>query len=497
MTKQFQTRRDFLKAAGLGAAAIALNGCTESAKNPGAAGAENPNIIFIMADDLGFGDITCYNPDSKIHTPNIDRLAAQGISFTDAHSPSSVCTPTRYGVLTGRYCWRSPLKRGVYGGFNRPLIEKDRMTVASLLKKHGYGTACIGKWHLGMDWTLKPGADRQDDDTIDFSKPIKSGPGDLGFDRFFGTSACTTDDPPFCFIDADRTVGTLNVVSGQDPASEGRDLLMVPGWRHEDADTRFTAEAIDFIEKHVKKRPDDPFFLYFPASVPHIPWLPPGFVKGKSQAGPRGDQVVLMDWMVGQIVKTLDKLDIADNTLLIFTSDNGPRQGVNGHESSGPLRGHKGEIWEGGHRVPFIARWPGKIKPGSKSGQVTCLTDLMATCAAIIGTSLPENAGQDSYDMLPALLDENLDAPVRKTIVHHSGTGVFAIRKGSWKLIVESKGSGYHDGPPRSGSPGQLYNLADDPYEKNDLLEERPRIVKRLTNLLKKYKKQGHSRPEA
>ena len=495
MIKQFQTRRDFLKAAGLGAAAIALHGCTESARRPGPKGSGHPNIVFIMADDLGFGDVTCYNPDSKIPTPNIDRLAAQGISFTDAHSPSSVCTPTRYGVLTGRYCWRSRLKRGVFGGFDRPLIEKDRLTVASLLKKHGYGTACIGKWHLGIDWTLKAGARRQNDETIDFSRPIISGPNELGFDRFFGTSACTTDDPPFCFIDDNRTIGIPKPVSDQDPADEGRTLHMVPGWRHEDADTRYTAEAIDFVEKHVKKRPNDPFFLYFPVSVPHIPWLPPDFVKGKSQAGPRGDQVVLMDWIVGQIAKTLDKLNITDDTLLIFTSDNGPREGVNGHKSAGPLRGLKGEIWEGGHRVPFIARWPGKIKPGSTSTQVTCLTDLMATCAAIVEADLPPDAGQDSYNMLPALLGEKLDAPIRQAIVHHSGAGVFAIRQGNWKLILESKGSGYHDGPPKPGSPGQLYNLADDPYEKNDLWDLHYDVVSRLSHLLIRYIQHGHSQP--
>ncbi|MHC4675610.1 MAG: sulfatase-like hydrolase/transferase, partial [Planctomycetota bacterium] len=201
MIEHIQTRRDFLKAAGLGAATIALNGCVQTSKQLASNSSDRPNIVFIMADDLGYGDVTCYNPDSKIHTPNIDRLARQGILFTDAHSPSSVCTPTRYGVLTGRYCWRSRLKRGVFGGFNRPLIEQDRLTVASLLKKHGYGTACIGKWHLGMDWTLKAGARGQNDDTIDFAKPIISGPNELGFDRFFGTSACTTDDPPFCFID--------------------------------------------------------------------------------------------------------------------------------------------------------------------------------------------------------------------------------------------------------------------------------------------------------
>ena len=486
-------RREFLKAVGFGAAALAVPRALFGGQK------KNPNIIFIMADDMGYGDVGCYNPESKIPTPNIDKLATEGVRFTDAHTPSAVCTPTRYGVLTGRYCWRSRLKRGVFGGFNRPLIEKDCMTVASLLKEHGYGTACIGKWHLGLNWATKKErpADLEEDYEqmeVDFSKPIKDGPRTLGFDYFFGTAACTTDDPPWCFIENEYTLGIPNIVSPEDPADEDRELLMVPGWRHEDADIEFTNKAIAFIEKQVESKPENPFFVYLPLSVPHIPWLPPDCVKGKSKAGPRGDQVVLFDWSVGQVVKTLDKLGISDNTLLIVTSDNGPREGINGHKSAGDLRGLKGGIWEGGHRVPFIARWPGKIKAGTTCDEVVCLTDLIATCAAIVGAELPNDAGQDSFNILPALLGEKLDEPIREAIVHHSGSGVFAIRQGEWKLILESKGAGYHDGPPKAGLPGQLYNLADDPYEKNDLWAKCPEIVKRLTKLLDKYKKQGYSK---
>ena len=486
-------RRDFLKAVGFGAAALAVPRALFGGQK------KNPNIIFIMADDMGYGDVGCYNSESKIPTPNIDKLATESVRFTDAHTPSAVCTPTRYGVLTGRYCWRSRLKRGVFGGFNQPLIEKDRMTVASLLKEHGYGTACIGKWHLGLNWGTKeerPADLEEDYDQmeVDFSKPIEDGPRTLGFDYFFGTAACTTDDPPFCFIENEYTLGIPNIISPEDPADEDRELLMVPGWRHEDADIEFTNKATAFIKKQVESEPENPFFVYLPLSVPHIPWLPPDFVKGKSKAGPRGDQVVLFDWSVGQIVKTLDKLGISDNTLLIVTSDNGPREGVNGHKSAGDLRGLKGSIWEGGHRVPFIARWPGKINAGTTSDEVVCLADLIATCAAIVGAELPNDAGQDSFNILPALLGEKPDEPIREAIVHHSGSGVFAIRQGEWKLILESKGAGYHDGPPKAGLPGQLYNLADDPYEQNDLWAKRPEIVKRLTKLLDKYKKQGHSR---
>ncbi len=486
-----QTRRQFLQAVGFGAAAIGLNGCHgDFASNVSKGINKKPNIIFIMTDDQGYGDTTVYNPDSKIPTPNMERLAEQGMVFTDAHSPSAVCTPTRYGVLTGRYCWRTRLKRGVLGGYNTPLIEKGRMTVGSLMKRNGYATACIGKWHLGMDWSLKKGSKRQDEETIDFTRPIISGPDELGFDYSFVTPGCPTDDPPFCFVENHCTVGIPDMISPVDPADEGRKLLMAPGWKHEKVDLTFEDKAIKFIEKNRNK----PFFLYLPLSAPHIPWLPPDCVKGKSGAGPRGDLIVLADNILGDIMDKLDRLGISDNTLLIFTSDNGPREGVNGHKSSGDLRGQKGEIWEGGHRVPFIARWPGEIKPSTKSDETICLTDLIATCAALIGEELPSNAGQDSYNILPALLGQKYNKPIRQATVHHSGAGVFAIRQGEWKLIIGTKGAGYHSGV-ESEDIGQLYNLAEDPYEKNDLWDKRPDIVKRLRKLLERYKKQGYSRP--
>jgi arylsulfatase A-like enzyme len=486
-----QTRREFLKTCGLGLIAYSLTGCRiGSAKVSESENAAKPNIIFIMTDDQGYGDTTVYNPESKIPTPNMERLAKHGIVFTDAHSPSAVCTPTRYGLLTGRYCWRSPLKRGVYGGYNKPLIEEERMTVASLMKKYGYTTACIGKWHLGMDWTLKEDATRQRERTIDFTKPLKSGPNELGFDYFFGTPGCPTDDPPFCFVENNKTVGVPDMISPDDPADEGRKLLMVPGWRHEDVDITLKDKAVEFIEENKDKS----FFLYLPLSVPHIPWLPPDSVKGKSQAGPRGDQVFLADQILGEIMDKIDELGISDNTLLIFTSDNGPREGVNSHKSSGKLRGQKGEIWEGGHRVPFIAQWPGKIEAASKSDETICLVDLMATCAAILGDELPANAGQDSFNILPALLGQDYNKPIREATVHHSGAGVFAIRQGDWKYILGTKGAGYHEGP-ESDDIGQLYNLAEDPYETNDLWDDRQDIVKRLKTLLEKYQQQDHSRP--
>jgi arylsulfatase A-like enzyme len=487
-------RRGFLKGSGLAAAAMAMSGRASFAQAAAGRRSGLPNIIFIMTDDMGIGDTTVYNRESKVPTPNMEKLAEQGMVFTDAHSPSSMCTPTRYALLTGRYCWRTWLWRGVYGGYNRPLIEKGRMTIASLLKDRGYGTACVGKWHLGMDWGLKEGRQRDEDGhysqfNIDFSKPITEGPTARGFDYFFGTSGCTTDDPPMCFIENDRSVGIPSMVSPIDPANEGRRMLMVPGCKHEDADIEFTNKSIRFMENHVKTRPNDPFFLYLPLSVPHIPWYPPDMVKGKSGAGPRGDQVVLADWSLGEIMKALDRLNVADNTLLIFTSDNGPRAGVHGHESSWHYRGQKGDLWEGGHRMPFIARWPARIKPGTTCDEVTCFTDMLATFAAITGAELPRNAGEDSFNLLPALLGEKRDKPIRDSVFHHNGQ--VAFRQGDWKLIPGIQGNG---STARRGRKA-LFNLKEDPDEKNNLWKQHPEVVERMTTLLKRQMEQGYSRP--
>ena len=486
------SRRSFIKAASWGTLSLSACGCDGSMRQHANRPSAKPNIIFIMADDMGYGDVSCYNPNSRIQTPNIDKLATEGLRFADAHSPSAVCTPTRYGVLTGRYCWRSRLKRGVFGGFNRPLIETGRLTVASFLKQHGYHTACIGKWHLGMDWRLKEGVElnEQDQETVDYSKPIVTGPNEVGFDYFFGTAGCTTDDPPLCFIENHSTVGVPTEMLPHDFAGENRKLRMAPGWRHEDADVTFVKKSVEFIKDCAKT--NDPFFLYLPLSVPHIPWLPPDFVKGKSDAGPRGDQVILVDWCVGQIVATLERLNISDNTLVILTSDNGPRKGVNGHKSAYNWRGYKGSIWEGGHRAPFIARWPARIKPNSVSDEVICLTDLMRTCAAILHVKLQQDAGEDSHNVLPALVGGSATRPIRKATIHHSGAGVFAIRQGPWKLILGTKGSGANRGP-QSGVSGQLYNLVDDPGEQNNLWGNQPELVKHLTELLETYKRQGYS----
>jgi arylsulfatase A len=500
-------RRDFLKTIGLSAAALAIPGCkSELGQQTAYALGQMPNIIFIMADDMGYGDVTCYNPDSKIPTPNMDRLATQGIRFTDAHSPSAVCSPTRYGVLTGRYCWRTWLKKGALIGYNPPLIEPGRMTVASMLKKRGYETACIGKWHVGFDWQVKTGEEVdfhrpldwpmdyivEVSKKIDYSKPIKEGPATHGFDYFFGTAGCSTTDPPYVFIENDRTVGIPSVMLPENvPGDPG---LMVPGWKHEDADTTFVAKSVEFITQHKAKKASRPFFLYLPLSAPHAPHVPPDFVKGRSKEGPRGDMVAWVDWSVGQILDALDKMKLAENTLVMLTSDNGPLEGDRGHESTGNLRGLKASIWEGGHRIPFIARWPAKVKPNTTSDEVICLTDLMATCAAIVETNLPDNAAEDSYNILPALLGEKFDKPIRQASVHHSGGGIFAIRRGKWKAIFETLGSS--EDKPNPLMSGQLYDLDKDPYEKRNLWDLHYDVVQRLSKLLITYIKRGHSRPK-
>lgn len=452
---------------------------------------EKPNIVFIMTDDLGYGDISCYNPESKINTPNIDRLASQGMKFTDAHSPSAVCTPTRYSLLTGRYAWRGSLKHGVIEGPHVPLLEDGRPTIASMLQDHGYVTGAFGKWHLGMTFQNEQGQSAKIEDgkwqvDIDFSKDITNGPMHHGFDYSSVTPGCPTDDYFNFWVEN-------NVILGPVGFSEERNWMQSPDWQHEEVDTLITSNAMSFIRNHVNTNPDEPFFAYVPLSVPHIPWLPPEFTKGKSGAGLRGDQVVLADWCVAQVDQLLQELNVADNTIFIFTSDNGPRDGVNGHKSSGKLRGQKGEVWEGGHRIPFIARWPGKIKPNTSSDELICLSDMMATFSALVEYSMPENCGEDSFNILPVLLGMEFSSPIRDGIINHSGRGVFCIREGDWKLIVDCDNDGYHT-EVEENEKGQLFNLADDPYEQINLVEEKPEIVNELKAKLQKYKEQGYTR---
>ncbi len=459
-----------------------------------AAPVARPNIVYILADDLGWGDLGCYNRFSAIPTPNMDRLAREGMRFTDMHSPSAVCTPTRYGIMTGRYCWRSRLKEGVLWGYSPSLIEEGRLTVPRLLQQSGYTTGGIGKWHLGLGNAEK----------VDYSQPLRPGPADHGFDYYFGIPA-SLDMDPYLYFENDRVVEQPTSATKGSNSPRGvfwRGGDMAPGFRHDQVHQTLTGKALDFIRRQSSK-PEKPFYLYLALASPHTPWLPSPEFRGRSKAGDYGDFVAQVDDTVGQVMKVLEEGGLAAHTLLIVTSDNGADWKLEdkarfAHLANADWRGEKADIWDGGHRIPFLARWPGKIRAGSVSPQLGCLTDLMATVAAILGSPLPPNAGEDSYNLLPALLGRDRQ-PIRQAIVHHSNQGVFAIRRGSWKLEF-GLGSGGFSPPnkvePAEGGPaGQLYNLAEDPAENFNLYQRHPEIVRELTRLLEQYKKQGYSRP--
>ena len=463
-----------------------------------------------MADDMGYGDVAC-NGKGAIPTPHMDRVAVEGVRFTDAHAPSSVCTPTRYGVLTGRYSWRSRLKEGLISGYCSPLIDPARLTVGSLLKQNGYATAAIGKWHVGMDWQTKPfqslprAGGGYNEEGIDFSRPVLKGPASLGFDRFFGISG-SLNMPPFAFINQDRTVGIPNVyyngkTGEQVEPSNPKKGLGVDGFDFENVDVRFCEEALSFMTDHHRKSPDTPFFLYFTPSAPHFPCLPPDFAKGKTGISARADLILVLDWIVGRFLATLEELGIADNTLLIVTSDNGAEFSSEeeqsfGHLANGGFRGFKSSIYDGGHREPLLMRWPDVIKPESVCNELVCLTDLMATVADINGINLPDFTGEDSISMLPLLRGEH--KPVRDAVVHHSFKGRFAVRKGPWKLIESLDGGDFFtkewQRPDRGEPAGQLYNMETDCLETENVYDKHPDIVRDLHNLLYQWQDSGYSR---
>jgi arylsulfatase A-like enzyme len=458
--------------------------------------ANRPNIVFILADDLGYGDLSCYNRESKIPTPHCDRLASEGIRFTDAHSPSAVCTPTRYGLLTGRYSWRTPLKRGVLQGYDPLLIEADRVTVASLLKQYGYATAAFGKWHLGLG----------DKKPTDYDRPFAEGPNTVGFDDFFGIPS-SLDFPPYVFVENDRAVErpTATIAASKMRREGGGGFWraggIAPSFKHEDVLPAISDKAVAFVRKQSSEKP---FFVYLALSSPHTPWMPTAEFRGKSQAGYYGDFVVQTDAAIGRVLAALAERGLADNTLVILTSDNGAHWLASdieqyGHRANGALRGQKADLWEGGHRVPFLVRWPGRIKPGTTGDETICHTDLLRTVAAIVGFSLPEHAGEDSYNILPALLGKRTERPIREATVHQSGDGTLAIRKGPWKLCTALGSHGFSEPrtvEPKPGQPGgQLYHLADDPAEARNLWTEKPEIVAQLTALLEQYKTTGRSAP--
>lgn len=479
-----------------GSVVCLLSGCAGEKK------VENPNIIFILADDMGYGDVSSLNENSKIHTPHIDRMAGQGVVFTDAHSSSSVSTPTRYGVLTGRYNWRSTLKRGVLNGYSRPLIPKERRTIASILKEQNYETACIGKWHLGWNWNnIEAGQEN-----VDFSKPITHGPTNLGFDYYYGISA-SLDMPPYVYVENDKVTALpdrITVDKGEQ--SWWREGPTGADFDHHTTLSHLVDKAVNYIGD--KANGDNPFFLYLPLPAPHTPILPSEAFRGKSGLNPYGDFVMEVDYMVGRIAEALGKNGISENTILVFTADNGcsPEAKFDvlqekGHYPSYIYRGHKADLFDGGHRIPCIVQWPAKIKPHTIN-QTVCLTDFLATFATIAGYELKENEGEDSYNLLSLFVNEDEKEVIREATVHHSINGEFTIRKGDWKLLLSPSSGGWSYPRPNRDTAVietlpkvQLYNMKTDPAETQNVYADHKEIVKELTALMISYVRNGRSTP--
>ncbi|SHJ61898.1 sulfatase family protein [Pseudozobellia thermophila] len=473
---------------------------------------EVPNIVYILADDLGYGDVKAFNPDGKIPTPNLDRMAANGIRFTDAHTSSAVCTPTRYGIMTGRYNWRSRLKSGVVSGYSRSLIKPGRTTVAEMLKAQGYSTAFVGKWHLGWDWDItsdEPDAVLDKLNTIaevNYGTPVKNGPSTHGFDYSFGFCG-SLDMAPYVYVEnGQATMVPTRTTISVDEKGFWRKGPTSDDFDHANVLQDLTDRAVDYIVR--KAKDDAPFFLYFPLPAPHTPILPTTEFLGKSNTNMYGDFVMQVDDVVGQIREVLKERGISENTLLVFTSDNGcsPRADFEelarvGHDPSYVFRGGKADIYEGGHHVPFIVEWPDKGLKNAQSSKIICTTDLFATCADLTGYKTKDNEAEDSYSILPLITGES-DKEIREFTVHHSVNGSFAIRQGDWKLIVAPGSAGWSyptlqdikkenlDLPDM-----QLYNLRKDIGETRNLVDQEPERAKELLKALKKIILDGRSTP--
>ncbi|MGQ8335347.1 sulfatase family protein [Sunxiuqinia sp. A32] len=458
-----------------------------------------PNIIVILADDMGVGDIKALYPGCKIKTPNLDKLANEGLVFSDAHSASAVCTPTRYSLLTGRYAWRTKLQYHVLLDYDKPLIAPDMLTMPEILKECGYQTAAIGKWHLGFDWKQNA------DDSWDYKAKLGGGPVSHGFDYYFGTDVPNL--PPYTYIENDYiaiqpTSFLQDTIApwvpdgpriGYDIDEEILPFLppgeMAPDWKFDEILPDLTKKACQYIQQQAEN--EKPFFIYFSMTSPHVPIAPSGDFLGKSGIHQMADFIMETDWSVGQILDELENAGIAKNTLVVFAADNGHDDHAYGNElekaghiGSGPYRESKGSIYEGGHRVPFIVRYPAMVKKGV-SDQLVCLNDIYPTVAEMIGFKIPETGAPDAVSILPALKG-NHSKVLRKNIVHHDVRGRFAIRAGDWKLIVF---------PPEDGSllRKELYNMRNDVEEKTDLCAQYPDIVCRLERLLKKQINDGRS----
>ncbi len=472
--------------------------------------AERPNVIIVMADDMGYGDVGAYNPEAKIPTPHLDALAAGGMRFTDAHTASGVCTPTRYSLLTGRYHWRTRLQKGVLGGFSKPLIAEDRQTLGGLFQQQGYHTACIGKWHLGMEWQLSGGEtadDRgnfgrpfKDISRVDYRAPIQAGPVDRGFDHFYGISA-SLDMFPYVWIN-DRLPTEVATVEKAfhrpGPAGEKFEAIDVqPG---------ITQHTIEYIASRAKT--GQPFFAYVPLAAPHTPILPTEEWQGSSGINAYADFVRQVDGDIGRLLEALAEHGLTDNTMVIFTTDNGcsPQAKIEeliaaGHHPSYIYRGHKADLYEGGHRVPFIVRWPGHVPAGSVSGQLIGQFDFMATFAELFAVELPANVGEDSVSFLSALLGKSTGTP-RTSLVSQSINGSFAIRDGAWKLALCPGSGGWsfprpNDAKTKDLPAFQLYNLADDPGETKNLVAQHPERVAEMREAMELAIARGRTTPGA
>ena len=479
-----------------------------------AAEVKRPNIVILYADDMGYGDLGANNPASKIPTPHLDRLAAEGMRFTDAHSSSGICTPSRYAMLTGRHHWRD--FHGIAGAFDGTVFKPGQLTLPAMLRQRGYATACIGKWHLGMDWDAirKPGTSKKSIEHTDFdwTKRFPGGPLDHGFGYHFGDNVINF--PPYAWIENDRLVAppdvTLRNVPGKPKEGEWE---CRPGPARSDWDfyqvlPTLTRKGVEYIRS--RKGQEQPFFLYFPLPSPHAPIVPTDAFDGKSKAGAFGDFVVQTDDACGQLLAALRESGLESNTMVIFSADNGPenyayaRDEKFDHWSAAPFRGLKRDIYEGGHHVPFVLKWPGVTKAGSVSDALISQVDLIATFAALLNFDLPRNAAEDSFNFLPWLKGE-AKTPPRTMAVHNTNAKQYAIRDGDW-LLVNAK-SGHtsrqpppawtlkHNQPPDDDQPVELYNLKDDIGQRHNLAAKHPDKVTRLSALLKKIQDQGHSAP--
>lgn len=466
---------------------IFLGGCFLKDASP-----EQPNIVFVLADDMGYGDVGVYNSASKIPTPHIDRLADQGMRFTDAHAPASVCVPSRYGLITGRH----PHRARVDEWRERPLTQPNQETIASSLKNRGYTTYMVGKWHLGFE----------KGENYDCSQPLRGGPVDRGFDHYFGIPA-SLDQPPYFYIRDNRCVEapTDTTVGSQSEAEIWTDIQgvfwragnMAPGFRHDEVLPRFIEETVSYLNAHPNDHGQAPFFMYLALAAPHTPWLPPDSLRGTTGAGLYGDFVAQVDGAVGRVMNALDQRGMSENTLFIFASDNGPvwyeeDEERFDHRSTHRYRGMKADAWEGGHRVPFIARWPDQVPQGTTSNQLLTFTDMLATFTDVAGSALPSDS-TDGYSMRPVLTAER-DAIKRDGAVFQS-IHYLAVRDGPWKLIP-GLGSGGFISTPNTREPGpdepngQLYHLGDDPAEQNNVYDEHPEVVEHLMNRLNQYRQQ-------